>query len=239
MRWLVRTVEQVASVPISLDSSNADVIAAGLQASRDGTREAAAAALAAGPAGLTTRPLLNSASKDRTDVLDLAAAAGCPVIVTAAGGTAMPTSAGERVVNASAMIERALALGIAAGRPPRGHLVLPVAVDPEVGTHFIEAVRRLRQTFGPELHLTGGLRNVSFGLPLRRLLNDVFIDLAVEAGVDSGIVDPIATDLGRVFALDRGARTYALAADLLLGRDPYGGAFMAAYRAGEIEVAVG
>ena len=113
-------------------------------------------------------------------------------------------------------------------------LVLPVAVEPEVGAWFLEAVRTLRATFGPEIHLTGGLSNVSFGLPLRKLLNDVFIDLAAEAGADSGIIDPVASDPRRIFAQDRSTRAYRLAADLLTGRDPYGMEFLAAYRAGEL-----
>jgi 5-methyltetrahydrofolate--homocysteine methyltransferase len=112
--------------------------------------------------------------------------------------------------------------------------VLPVAVDPEVGGFFLDAVRALRAAFGAQLHLTGGLSNVSYGLPARKLLNDVFIDLAVAAGADSGIIDPLANDLRRIAGLDRGARPYQLAADLLTGADPYGGAFLRAFRAGEL-----
>jgi 5-methyltetrahydrofolate--homocysteine methyltransferase len=113
-------------------------------------------------------------------------------------------------------------------------LVLPVAVEPEVGAWFLEAVRTLRATFGPEIHLTGGLSNVSFGLPQRKLLNDVFIDLAADAGADSGIIDPVASDPRRIFAQDRGTRAYALATALLTGADPYGMEFLTAYRAGEV-----
>jgi hypothetical protein len=69
---------------------------------------------------------------------------------------------------------------------------------------------------------------------MRRLLNDVFIDLAVTAGADSGIIDPVANDLGRVLLQDRQSSPYRLAADLLLGRDPYGGTFLAAYRRGDL-----
>ena len=94
--------------------------------------------------------------------------------------------------------------------------------------------RRLRAQYGHAIHLTAGLSNVSFGLPERRLLNDVFIDLAAEAGIDGGIIDPVASDLARVFAGDRDSAPYHLAADLLLGRDPFGGAYVAAFRAGRL-----
>ena len=52
--------------------------------------------------------------------------------------------------------------------------------------------------------------------------------------MDSGIIDPVVNDLARIFGQDRSARSYELAAELLLGRDPYGGDYLAAFRAGEL-----
>jgi 5-methyltetrahydrofolate corrinoid/iron sulfur protein methyltransferase len=179
-------------------------------------------------------PLLNSASFERLDVLDLAGAEGCPVVLGAAGQHGMPGSAAERVDNATRIVDEATRRGIALSEMYVDPLVMPVAVEPEVGAWFLEAVRALRERYGPEVHLTGGLSNVSFGLPLRRLLNDVFIDLAVDAGADSGIIDPVASDPRRIFTQDRSSRAYALAADLLTGRDPFGMEFLTAFRAGEL-----
>ena len=188
MRWIVGAVEDATDAALALDSSSAAVLRAGLAAA---SRRAGA-------------PLLNSAALDRMDVLDLAAAEGCSVVLSATGAGSMDA------------------------------LVLPVAVDPEVGGFFLDAVRTLRASFGAGIHLTGGLSNVSYGLPARRLLNDVFIDLAAAAGADSGIIDPVANDLRRIAVLDREARPYRLASDLLTGADPYGGAFLVAFRAGEL-----
>lgn len=218
MRWIVGAVEDATDVALALDSSSAAVLRAGL----------AAATRRAGP------PLLNSAALDRLDVLDLAAAERCAVVLSATGAGSMPANADERVANARALVDAASALGLGLGALHVDALVLPVAVDPEVGIHFLDAVRALRAAFGSEIHLTGGLSNVSYGLPARRLLNDVFINLATAAGADSGIVDPVANDLRRIADLDRGARPYQLAADLLTGADPYGGEFLMAFRAGEL-----
>ena len=71
-------------------------------------------------------------------------------------------------------------------------------------------------------------------MPARKLLNDTFIDLCAEAGIDSGIIDPVASDLARVFAADRDSEGYRLAADMLLGRDPFGGEYVAAFRDGRL-----
>ncbi|HYL40692.1 MAG TPA: dihydropteroate synthase [Candidatus Binatus sp.] len=218
MVQLVRSVEGLAIAPPAIDSSDPAVIRAGVEASGD-------------PSGL----LLNSASLDRLEVLDLAASAGCAVVVAASGAAGLPKDAGQRVANAERIVAEATRRGIPDDHLHVDPLVMPVGVEPEAGRHFLDAVRRLRERFGPRVHLTGGLSNVSFGLPGRRRLNDVFIDLATEAGADAGIIDPVASDLGRIAARDRSSRPHRLAAYLLTGADPYGMAYLTAFRAGELE----
>jgi cobalamin-dependent methionine synthase I len=167
-------------------------------------------------------------------VLELAADAGCAVVLAASGRSGMPANADERVANASALVREAIARGIATKQCFVDPLVLPVAVEPDAPAHVLEAARRLRAEYGTAIHLTGGLSNVSYGMPERKLLNDVFIDLATGAGIDSGIIDPVASDLSRVFTTDRSTDAYRLAADLLEGRDPFGGEYVTAFRAGRL-----
>ena len=216
--WLVTTVEETAGIPVAIDSSDVAVLAAGVAAS---TR----------PRG---RLLLNSASIERPDVLDIAAEFDCAVILAASGQGGMPANAEERVANAIRLIELAMARNIPAENLFVDPLVLPVAVEPDAPVHVLECARQLRAEYGSDIHLTGGLSNVSFGMPNRKLLNDTFIDLATETGIDSGIIDPVASDLPRVFAADRDSEPYKLAADMLLGRDPFGGEYVAAFRAGRL-----
>ena len=66
------------------------------------------------------------------------------------------------------------------------------------------------------------------------MINDVFLLLAVEAGADSAIMDPTTAALGEIFTMDRDARPYQLAEDMLLGKDEYCAAFLQAYRKGEL-----
>jgi 5-methyltetrahydrofolate--homocysteine methyltransferase len=135
------------------------------------------------------------------------------------------------------MVERALALGISMDLIYVDPLVFPISVDGRFGEHCLDAIRELRARYGPEVHITGGLSNVSFGIPQRRLINDVFLVLAIEAGADSGIIDPIANDVERALGLDREARPFQLALDVLSGADRNCRAYMKAYRAGELETA--
>ena len=219
MEWLVRLLEPALAVPVSLDSSSLVVLEAGFRAS-------------ATPAGAL---LLNSASAERPEALDVAAAHHTAVVLSAAGKGSLPSTVQGRLDNADAIFAAAAERGIPAAGCHVDLLVLPVAVDAEAGNAFLEAARRFRAAHGPEVRLTGGLSNVSFGLPNRKLLNDAFIALAMDVGVDSGIVDPIAVDIERVRGLDRAARPFAMAADVLTGADEFAMKYLTAHRAGELE----
>jgi 5-methyltetrahydrofolate--homocysteine methyltransferase len=222
MRWLVRELAPLVDIPLSIDSSNLEIISAGV------TEAAEAAGTRVGP------PMLNSASLERIEALQLAAQLRGPVVVTAAGESGMPTDAEERVINASRMVEASLAAGITLDRIFVDPLVFPIAVDSEYGRHCLDAIAELRRRFGTEIHITGGMSNVSFGLPNRRLLNDAFLLLAIEAGADSGIVDPTVVNVQRALAADRTTRPFQLALDVFTGADENCRAYMKAYRAGEL-----
>lgn len=218
IEWLVKTVESLSPVPVAVDSSNLEILRAGLAACE-------------GKAG---RPMLNSASLERLDALDTASKHRLPVVVTAAGESGMPQDDEARVLNASRMVDAAVERGLPLEDLYVDPLVFPISVDGAFGNHCLDAIRKLRARYGPAIHISGGLSNVSFGLPCRKLINEVFLNLAVDAGADSGIVDPVANDLNKVFAADKQAGPYKLAEDMLLGRDRNCKNFLRAYRKGEL-----
>ena len=221
MRWLVRTVATLTSTPVSIDSPNIEIIEAGLNEALQSGQEP---------------PMLNSVSLERIGALELAVQSGGPVVVTAAGESGIPGDVEGRLENAGRIVELALERGIGLERIYVDPLIFPISVNGASGEHCLETFRRLRERFGAEIHLTGGMSNVSFGLPNRRLLNDAFLLLAIEAGADSGIVDPVANNIERVFAVDRETAPFRLAADVLTGADRNCRAYLKAYRAGELEL---
>ena len=221
MAWLAETVQGLTDLPLSIDSSSVDVIRAGLEAL----------------APARARPMLNSASLERLEALDLARAHDCRAVVTAAGERGMPDGAEARVANASRMVEAALARGFSPGDLYIDPLVFPISVDSRFGLHCLDAIRSLRARFGPEIHITGGMSNVSFGLPARKLLNDIFVLLAVEAGADGGIMDPVASSPAAILAIDRSEHRYRLAEDVMLGRDEHCMAYIRAWRKGRLAAA--
>ena len=69
-------------------------------------------------------------------------------------------------------------------------LVFPVGAGSDYGLHYLGAVKELRTTF-PDVHIFGGLSNISFGLPGRKVVNNAFNILAILHGCDSVMIDPL------------------------------------------------
>ncbi len=214
MTWLTGQVQEMANRPLSIDSSDIDVIAAGLAAYDQRN----------GPA------LLNSASLERPTALDLALEYSAAVIVTASGESAMPDGTPGRVKNATTMIEAALEKGFSAKDIYLDPLVFPVAVDPDYGRHCLDAIREIRSRFGPDIHITGGISNASFGVPARKFINEAFLRLAVEAGADSGIMDPVQNDPRGALSAAEPSSGVQMAMDVVLGQDPDCAAYIKAWR---------
>ena len=219
MEWLVRTVQEVSPIPLSVDSSNAEIIEAGL-AQYDGR---------------SGRPMLNSLALERPQTLDLVEQYNARIIVTAAGAGGMPADAAARVANVKQLMDMVEAKGIPLDDVYIDGLVFPISVAADYGQHYLDAVTEMRELYGPEVHITGGLSNVSFGLPQRKLINLAFIHLALEAGIDSGIIDPVQCNIEAILDLDIESEGIHLAREVLLGQDEFCVNYIQAWRDGRLE----
>jgi len=212
--WVAALVQDHASIPVSIDSSDSRILEAGLAAC-DRSRGKA---------------LVNSVSLERPAMIPIAAKAGARVIAGATGPERMPEGVEERVANLGLLMERLKGEGFAPEDIFLDPLVMPVSVNTESPGILLEAIRRLRALHGPEVHFAPGLSNVSFGLPRRPVINQVFARLCLDAGCDGGIVDPAQVNDQVLASLDLGSGSHALARDLLLGRDEYGMKWISACR---------
>jgi cobalamin-dependent methionine synthase I len=218
MVWTVNQVQAAVEIPVSIDSSDMGILAAGLKAC-DTSRG---------------KPMVNSVSLERPEAIAAAAEAGAVVIASAAGESGLPANTEERLANLDRLMPLLEAAGFTAGDIHVDPLVFPISVDGTNGTGFLDAVRAIREKYGPEIHIVAGLSNVSFGMPRRKLINQVFTYLAVEAGADGGIVDPMHINADVVNSMDLESEGFRLAKDLLLGADDFGMNFITATREGTI-----
>ncbi len=199
----VELVASVVSVPLCLDSGNPEVLAAGL---------------AAAPG----KPLVNSVSgeeKRLASVLPLVKERGAAVIGLTMDDNGIPKTAEERVAVAEKIIERAAKMGISIEDIIIDPLVLTVGSDSKAALVTLQTIELVRKEFGVNINL--GASNVSFGLPDRLSVNQVFLALAIQLGATCSITDPMK--LGATIK----------AADLLLGRDENSLHYIKYFRAAE------
>ena len=176
------------------------------------------------------RPLINSVSLERASFIPIAAKAGAAVIAGATGENSMPESVEERLENLAVLIGKLQGVGIALGDIYLDPLVYPASVDVRNAGMMIEAVQRLRAKYGKDVHFAPGLSNISYGLPKRIVLNQVFARLCLDAGCDGGIVDPAQVNDTALASLDFTDESFRLARELLLGNDEYGMNYITAFR---------
>lgn len=218
IKWVAEVVQVKSKLPLSIDSSNPAILRAGLEAC-DQKRG---------------RPMVNSVSLERQESIKVAAEFKAVVIASAAGEKDLPCDTAQRLANINRLMPMLTAVGITGSSIYVDPLVFPIATDSNNAQSFIEAVAAIRKTYGPEIHITGGLSNVSFGMPARKLINQVFTWLVVEAGGDSGILDPLQMNAKILAAVDTTTEPFKLAKALLTGEDMFGAEFIMAHREGKL-----
>lgn len=214
MKWAVNNAQQAVPIPVSVDSSNLDIIRAGVSAA-DRSR---------------SKPMINSVSLERRNAVSVAAEGGAVVIASAAGENGLPSSMQERMANIDSIVEILHKEGLKNADIHVDPLVFPISTDGSNGPNFLQTVAQVRKKYGPDIHIVAGLSNVSFGMPNRKLINQVFAWLAVDAGADGGIVDPLQINGEIISRLNPEGEEFKLARDLLTGTDEFGLNFIEAFR---------
>jgi 5-methyltetrahydrofolate corrinoid/iron sulfur protein methyltransferase len=96
-------------------------------------------------------------------------------------------------------------------------------VDTRMGNAVLDAIKTIMNDF-PGVNTICGLSNISFGLPVRRLINSTFLSLGMLQGLSAAILDPT----------DKRLMANLLSSRMILGKDEYCGDFIDAYQKGII-----
>jgi 5-methyltetrahydrofolate--homocysteine methyltransferase len=184
--WLIEQIQAATDVPISIDSANPETIARAM--------------------GLAQRPgLINSVSLEcgKTETLfPLLAGTEWRCVALLCDDDGIPTTVEKRLEIASSLVEAADGIGIARDALFIDPLVIALSTDNASMTKFMDCTRQAKQAH-PGIHITSGLSNISFGLPARKAVNTAFLALAMSAGMDSAIMDPLDRDvMGVLYASD-------------------------------------
>ncbi|MCG8617570.1 MAG: dihydropteroate synthase [Desulfobacterales bacterium] len=207
MEWLLNTIQPEVSLPLTLDSPDPAVLEMAF-------------------AMVEKTPMINSISleKERFDaMIPFLKGKDCKVIALCMDDAGMPESADDIVGRADSLVKELNAIDIPTANIYVDPLVQPISTDSNKGMMVLDAVRAIKAAY-PEVHITGGLSNISYGLPQRKIINRTFVTLMMDAGMDSAIIDP----------LDDKIMATIKTADMLLGNDQFCMGYLKGVRAGII-----
>jgi 5-methyltetrahydrofolate corrinoid/iron sulfur protein methyltransferase len=203
LKWLVETIQETIDTPCCIDSPDPKAIEAALKI-HNGTA------------------MINSISmeKERLDnLMPLVAGTDLKVVALCMSDEGMPETADQRVSVARSLVENLTRNNVPLENIYVDPLVQPISTNKDFGCQFLDAVERIQVEF-PGVHTICGLSNISFGLPLRKLLNTILATMAITKGLDGLIINP----------LDSRLMASIITAETIAGRDDYCEAYLDAFR---------
>ena len=199
MAWLVKTVQEVVSTPIALDSRRLDVIEAGLKVCQNPV-------------------MINSTTGEKEKLakfMELAVKYKASIVGLTMDEQGIPSHAVGRQAIAKRIMDTADEYGISRDRLFIDPVLLPLKFSQTEGPIVLEAIRVIAREKNPP-HIVVGLSNCSQGAKQRRLINQTFLAMAMACGLDTVIAD----------ILDPCLLEAAAAAEVILERHPYSDHFL-------------
>lgn len=210
LKWMIDCIQEVTDLPISIDSPSPDVLAqVYTHCKRPGIFNSVSGE---GEKIDKIFPIL--AQEENKD---------WQVIALLSDNTGIPKTAQDRLWVFKHIMEKAEEYHIAPSRIHIDPLVEMLCTSEDGIAMNVEVISTIRKQY-PSIHITAAISNISFNLPVRKLINCCFLTLAMNAGLDSAILDPANRDmLGHIYATEA-----------LLGLDDYCMEYIGAYREGLI-----
>lgn len=180
MEWIVKTIQEVTDIPLSLDTTNMEAMEAGLKVCKG-------------------KALVNSISarpERMAGLMPLAKKYNASFIGLTLGAEGIPRDANERGLFAAEIIAEAAEYGILEEDIWLDPIVLPVnsqQMQVQGCTEFVMMFADL----APNCKSTCGLSNVSNGMPghLRGIMNRTYLIMIKRYGMYSAIVDAFDSEL--------------------------------------------
>jgi cobalamin-dependent methionine synthase I len=208
MIWLIENIQSVVDTPLCLDSANPKALQIAIEA-------------------VNKTPMINSISGEPErlkHVLPMVAEHGCEVIALAMDEKKIPETFEKRMEVVEKVIEATRTAGVPDSNVYVDPLAMTIATMNQSAVIACDTIRAVHEKY-PEVHFTMGLSNISFGLPARKQINRAFLTLAMQAGLDSAILDP----------RDKELMATIITTELLLGRDRHCMNYVRASRKGLFE----
>jgi 5-methyltetrahydrofolate--homocysteine methyltransferase len=208
MQSLVSFLSERVTVPFCIDTTEAAVFASALRA-------------CPGSVLINSINLEHAGAKARA-ILPLAKEFGCPLIALTIDDEGMAKTVGKKIDVARRIVDLAcgefgLPLHFVYIDPLTFTLATGDAESADAAKNSLEALFRLKEEM-PHIRTAMGVSNVSYGLKpaSRRVLNNLMLHFAAQAGLDAAIFNPLHLD--RIETYDPAVRN--LGENLLFNRKP-------------------
>ena len=177
MREAVSRLQSITSLPLQIDTVDPEALESAMRI-------------------YNGKPMVNSVSgkqESMDQVFPLVKKYGGVVVGLTLDESGIPDTAEGRIRIAGKIIKEAEKYGIRKKDLVIDVLTMTVSSDPGSARVTLEALRGVKEKFGVATVL--GVSNISFGLPNRAALNANFYTMALEAGLDAGIINPASEDM--------------------------------------------
>ena len=210
LKWMIDNIQSVTDCPISVDSPAVNVVIEAMQ--------------------FCKKPGLFNSVSGEGGKIDIAFPilakpenSKWAVMALLCDDTGIPKTAAKRIEVFDATMAKAKEYGIAENRIHIDPLVeMLCTTDDGAGISMVLEVMSHIKATHPKVHISGAISNISFNLPVRRLVNQAFAVMAINAGMDSSVMDPLSQDL----------RGIIYAAEAMMGMDDFCAEYTSAYREG-------
>lgn len=195
MQWLVEVTQEVSKLTLCLDSSDPNVIAAGLKVCKN-------------------RAIINSTNAEREKIeklFPLAIEHNAGLIGLTMNKTGIPKDHEMRLAFAMELVAAADEFGLPMEELYIDPLILPANVAQDHAPEVLKTLQQIKMLADPAPKTVLGLSNVSQNCENRPLLNRTFLAMAMACGLDAAIAD----------ACDEALIETAAAAEVLLNQNVY------------------
>ena len=144
---------------------------------------------------------MNASPESCARILPLVKKYGAAVVGLTMDEGGIPDNAEARVEKARQILRAALALGIPRQDVWIDCLTMTVSAQQKQAIETLQAVRRVHEELGLQMVL--GVSNISFGLPCRQVMTQVFLAEALRSGLTLPIINPNQSQMMDVIAAHR------------------------------------
>lgn len=200
MVWLIGLIQGAVETPICIDSPNASLLARILNE------------------GHVQRPgMVNSVNEEGTKcetLFPIIAGTDWNVVGLTCDQDGIPSDPAKKVEIAKRIIDKADKYGVKLENLHIDPCVMALATCPTAMSDFVYCIEKIHE-YAPGVKVTGAISNISFEMPARKYVNMGCMTMALQAGLDSAIMDPASRDMmGALHAAaalnrqDKGGRKY-------------------------------